>query len=108
MLPECELYGKCGGCDMQHMDYRAQLDAKKGFVRDCLQRIGKIEFDGEIEMISSPRPFGYRSRARWQTDRQRRTLGYYVRRNARRDRTLRIARYSRRACNHRSNISGKT
>lgn len=77
--PECELYGKCGGCDMQHMDYRAQLDAKKGFVRDCLKRIGKIEFDGEIEMIACPQPFGYRSRARWHIDRQRRMLGFYAR-----------------------------
>jgi 23S rRNA (uracil1939-C5)-methyltransferase len=77
--PECELYGKCGGCDMQHMDYRGQLDAKKGFVRDCLQRIGKIEFDGEIEMIPCPQPFEYRSRARWHIDRQRRMLGYYAR-----------------------------
>lgn len=79
VAPECELYGKCGGCDMQHMDYRAQLDAKKGFVRDCLQRIGKIEFDGEIEMIPSPQPFEYRSRARWHIDRQRRMLGFYAR-----------------------------
>jgi len=77
--PTCELYGKCGGCDMQHMDYRAQLDAKKGFVRDCLQRIGKIEFDGEIAMIACPEPFGYRSRARWHIDRQRRALGFYAR-----------------------------
>lgn len=79
VTPECELYGKCGGCDMQHMDYRAQLDAKKGFVRDCLQRIGKIEFDGDIEMIPCPQPFGYRSRARWHIDRKKRTLGFYAR-----------------------------
>lgn len=79
VAPTCELYGKCGGCDMQHMDYRAQLDAKKGFVRDCLQRIGKISFEGEIEMIPCPQPFEYRSRARWHIDRQRRMLGFYAR-----------------------------
>lgn len=79
VAPECDLYGKCGGCDMQHMDYRAQLDAKKGFVRDCLQRIGKIEFDGELEVIPCPQPFGYRSRARWHIDKKRRTLGFYAR-----------------------------
>lgn len=77
--PTCELYGKCGGCDMQHMDYRAQLDAKKGFVGDCLQRIGKIKFDGEIKIVPSPQPFEYRSRARWHVDRQQRTLGFYAR-----------------------------
>lgn len=79
VAPPCELYGKCGGCDMQHMDYKAQLDAKKGFVRDCLLRIGKIEFDGEIRMVPCPQPFEYRSRARWHVDRQRRTLGFYAR-----------------------------
>lgn len=79
VVPKCELYGKCGGCDMQHMDYRAQLDAKKDMLRDCLRRIGKIEFDGEIVMIPCPQPFGYRSRARWHLDRQRRTFGFYAR-----------------------------
>lgn len=77
--PPCELYGKCGGCDMQHLEYKAQLDVKKGFVRDCLERLGKIKFDGEIKMIACPQPFEYRSRARWHLDRQRRTLGYFAR-----------------------------
>lgn len=79
VVPKCELYGRCGGCDMQHMDYRAQLDAKKDMLRDCLSRIGKIEFDGEILMVPCPQPFGYRSRARWHLDRQQRTFGFYAR-----------------------------
>ena len=88
VLPECELYGKCGGCDMQHMDYRAQLDAKKGFVRDCLQRIGKIEFDGEIEMISSPQPFDYRSACTLAHRPTKANARLLCTRNARRDRTF--------------------
>lgn len=43
VLPPCEHYAreKCGGCQLQHMTYAAQLDAKGAIVRDALERIGK-------------------------------------------------------------------
>lgn len=77
--PECKFFGTCGGCDFQQMKYPAQLEAKVGIVRDCLNRIGKIEYDGEIPMIASPNEYGYRSRARWHLDRDKRTIGYFRR-----------------------------
>lgn len=79
IAPPCEYFGTCGGCDFQQMSYAAQLDAKVGLIRDCLHRIGKIEYEGEISMVPSPNPFGYRSRARWHVDRHRRAIGYYAR-----------------------------
>jgi 23S rRNA (uracil1939-C5)-methyltransferase len=41
--PACPHYTKdrCGGCQLQHLDYRAQLDAKSGIIRDSIVRIGK-------------------------------------------------------------------
>lgn len=41
--PPCEHYvrDRCGGCQLQHMSYDAQLDAKSVMVRDALERIGK-------------------------------------------------------------------
>ncbi|MEQ1604671.1 MAG: class I SAM-dependent RNA methyltransferase [Pyrinomonadaceae bacterium] len=77
--PPCEYFGKCGGCDFQQMSYQAQLAAKVGILRDCLHRIGKIEYEGEIPVIGSPNEFGYRSRARWHIDRRKRKLGYFRR-----------------------------
>ena len=77
--PPCVYFGRCGGCDFQQMNYDAQLLAKVGIVRDCLTRIGKINFPGEIEIIGSPRPFGYRSRAQWHLDTRRRRIGYFRR-----------------------------
>lgn len=74
--PPCESFGTCGGCDFQQMSYPAQLDAKVGLIRDCLSRIGKIDYESEIKMIASPQPFGYRSRARWHLDRENRFIGY--------------------------------
>jgi 23S rRNA (uracil1939-C5)-methyltransferase len=77
--PPCVYFGRCGGCDFQQMSYDAQLLAKVGIIRDCLTRIGKINFEGEIEIIGSPRPFGYRSRAQWHVDPRRRRIGYFRR-----------------------------
>lgn len=77
--PVCKYFGKCGGCDFQQMSYQAQIAAKVGIVRDCLHRIGKIEFEDEISVIASPNEFGYRSRARWHIDRPSRKIGYFRR-----------------------------
>jgi 23S rRNA (uracil1939-C5)-methyltransferase len=77
--PPCPYFGVCGGCDFQQMSYPAQLDAKAGIIRDCLQRIGKIEYEGEIRMIASPKEFGYRVRAQWHIDTRAKKVGYFKR-----------------------------
>ena len=40
--PECPFYGGCGGCDLQHMSYEAQLSAKTAILKDSFIRIGRI------------------------------------------------------------------
>jgi 23S rRNA (uracil1939-C5)-methyltransferase len=75
----CPYFGKCGGCDFQQMSYPAQLEAKISIIQDCLKRIGKIDFAGEIEMIGSPHEFGYRTRAQWHADTRNRKIGYFKR-----------------------------
>lgn len=81
IAPPCPYFGvgKCGGCDFQQLGYEAQLRAKVGIVEDSLTRIGKINFKGEIEVVASPKPFGYRSRAQWHLDTHRRRIGYFRR-----------------------------
>lgn len=79
IAPPCPHFGTCGGCDFQQMDYEAQLAAKAGIIRDCLHRIGKIEYEGEIPVIPSPNQFAYRSRTRWHLDREKHTFGYFRR-----------------------------
>lgn len=41
--PPCEHYtaDRCGGCQLQHLAYQAQLSAKRGIIGDALRRIGK-------------------------------------------------------------------
>ncbi|GAB4149736.1 MAG: 23S rRNA (uracil(1939)-C(5))-methyltransferase RlmD [Planctomycetota bacterium] len=57
----CRHFGDCGGCHFQHVDYEAQLEAKRTFVEDALARIGGIEDAGEIP-IESAAEWRYRSR----------------------------------------------
>lgn len=79
ITPPCPYFGSCGGCNFQQMDYPAQLAAKVGIVRDCLSRLGKIEFNDEIPIVPSPAEFEYRARAGWHIDRQTREIGYFRR-----------------------------
>ncbi len=77
--PPCQYFGVCGGCDFQQLNYEAQLAAKVDIIRDCLRRLGKVDFAGEIRIVPSPLPLAYRSRAKWHADRASRKLGYFAR-----------------------------
>ncbi|GLX67830.1 23S rRNA (uracil-C(5))-methyltransferase RlmCD [Paenibacillus glycanilyticus] len=46
VVPVCGIYDKCGGCQLQHMDYAAQLNWKRQHVVDALERIGKLQIAG--------------------------------------------------------------
>lgn len=46
VTPPCEIYDRCGGCQLQHLDYTAQLAWKRQLVVDNLQRIGKLTVAG--------------------------------------------------------------
>ncbi|MDG0055277.1 23S rRNA (uracil(1939)-C(5))-methyltransferase RlmD [Paenibacillus sp. P2(2022)] len=47
----CAIYDQCGGCQLQHMSYEAQLGWKRQHVVDVLERIGKLSVatDGEAD-----------------------------------------------------------
>ena len=40
---ECPNFAKCGGCDFLHINYEAEKRAKTNFVKNCFERIGKID-----------------------------------------------------------------
>jgi len=61
--PPCPHYtiDRCGGCQIQHLAYSAQLRAKRRIVRDAIERIGKRVVDvAEIERSESE--WRYRSK----------------------------------------------
>ena len=77
--PPCPYFGRCGGCDFQQMTYEAQLAAKAEMIRDCLQRIARLENVPDVVVTPSPDQWRYRMRAMWQIDQEQRTVGYYER-----------------------------
>ncbi len=66
--PACPHYGVCGGCQLQHLDYKEQLKQKVEIFKEQLQRVGKIKDLPPIEAIPSPEPYGYRIRAQFHVD----------------------------------------
>jgi len=66
----CAFYGKCGGCNLQHIDYNAQLEIKASILKDSFQRIGGIN-PAKIDVFSSPQ-FEYRNRMQFHCFREHR------------------------------------
>lgn len=63
VVPKCELYPKCGGCQLQHADYEGQLQLKHQRVIDTMQRVGKLN-DVQIHPpIGMDNPWYYRNKA---------------------------------------------
>ncbi len=61
VAPRCSLYGRCGGCQYQHLAYTEQLKWKQRQVAELLQHLAGIEFPVN-PVIGSPREYGYRSK----------------------------------------------
>ncbi len=61
--PKCAHFGVCGGCSMQHLEARAQVDVKQRVLEDNLERIGKVKPETILPPIYGM-PWGYRQRAR--------------------------------------------
>jgi 23S rRNA (uracil1939-C5)-methyltransferase len=64
VTPDCEYFGRCGGCHYQHISYEGQLAAKTAILQETLTRVGKLKDLPEIEVISG-KPWGYRNRAQF-------------------------------------------
>jgi 23S rRNA (uracil1939-C5)-methyltransferase len=59
--PSCSHFviERCGGCQLQHLSYEAQLQAKSRIVRDAMQRIGRREVELPV-VNASASPWRYR------------------------------------------------
>jgi 23S rRNA (uracil1939-C5)-methyltransferase len=62
IAPPCEYFQRCGGCHYQHAAYEYQLQQKSLILREALRRVGKIEYEGEVEIVSGE-AWQYRNRA---------------------------------------------
>ena len=84
--PPCAAAGPCGGCQLQNMDYAAQLSWKETMVRNDLTRIGgfgKEESESYrlFPIIGMEEPFHYRNKAIYPIRRDQNgnlTAGFYA------------------------------
>jgi 23S rRNA (uracil1939-C5)-methyltransferase/tRNA (uracil-5-)-methyltransferase len=61
VAPVCPLFGRCGGCQYQHLNYSSQLAWKRRQVAELLEHMAGASFPVD-PVIASPREYGYRSK----------------------------------------------
>ncbi len=60
IVPDCPVYGKCGGCALRHMDYGEECRMKAQRVQDALRRIGGIDLP--VEILGAASQHSYRNK----------------------------------------------
>lgn len=43
IAPDCDVFEKCGGCALRHIDYKTECEYKRDYVKNNLRKIGKID-----------------------------------------------------------------
>ncbi|MFR5114746.1 23S rRNA (uracil(1939)-C(5))-methyltransferase RlmD [Turicibacter sanguinis] len=63
--PACEVYGQCGGCQLQHMTYPEQLRIKRDAIWQAVERYTNLDPE-ELDIrptMGMDNPYNYRNRA---------------------------------------------
>jgi 23S rRNA (uracil1939-C5)-methyltransferase len=66
----CPVFGECGGCQLQHMDYGAQLAWKRSVVASLLRDIGQFENPPLLAPVPCVNPWNYRNHMRFSVNRE--------------------------------------
>ncbi|MCR1971052.1 23S rRNA (uracil(1939)-C(5))-methyltransferase RlmD [Clostridium cochlearium] len=77
--PICDIYTRCGGCQLQHMSYKEQLNFKRQKVKDALLRLGGI--DVEVEpVLGIKNPYRYRNKVQLPIGKENEkvSIGFYA------------------------------
>jgi len=63
--PACPLFGRCGGCQWQHLDYSRQLRWKQQLLSDALLRHARLESAEVTPTVGSAHQWNYRNRVQF-------------------------------------------
>ena len=61
--PPCEVFYKCGGCQIQHITYEKQLEMKRKVVEDVMRKIAHMPDVTIHPTIGMEEPWSYRNKA---------------------------------------------
>ena len=59
VLPLCQYYGVCGGCNLQHTSYEQELAIKKEVLS---KQLSKAKYNGQINVVKSEKEYFYRNK----------------------------------------------
>jgi 23S rRNA (uracil1939-C5)-methyltransferase len=81
--PFCSVFGSCGGCQLQHLSYPAQLAWKTETVRSALARIGGFSDASVRDAVGMTYPRSYRNKMSLVIDRSAGapSIGFYQQRS---------------------------
>ncbi len=71
--PFCQLFGRCGGCQLQHLPYGEQLKWKTKTFQETIKRSARVELTPCVIPAESPQH--YRAKATFHVDRGR--MGFF-------------------------------
>jgi 23S rRNA (uracil1939-C5)-methyltransferase len=77
VAPPCPAFGRCGGCQWQHVDLEAQRRAKQAIVAEQLARLGGLRGADVRPVLAPPAGLAYRARITLHVEGRR--LGYQQR-----------------------------
>lgn len=60
IVPYCKFFGKCGGCQLQHLEYEKQLEFKRKKIEECFYKIAGLKVAVE-KAIAGDNCFHYRN-----------------------------------------------
>lgn len=59
--PNCPVFGKCGGCQLQHVKYEEQLNIKREGIKNAFKKVAFLEVEPK-EVVVGDSPFRYRNK----------------------------------------------
>lgn len=76
--PRCPYFGRCGGCQLQHLDAKEQLNHKVEWLQDAFTRIGHLSWNLQPRAFSAAQDWFYRRHIRLTLNPREEGKGYQL------------------------------